>query len=65
MFCLPVFIGMVAYAYLKHSKTVFLKYEKLPEVRCAHRRDVSQNLPHIKTELQLEAVVEIATNFSY
>ena len=46
-------------------KQLFLWCEKLPEVRCTHRRDVSENLPHIETKLQQEAIVEIATNFPY
>ena len=56
---------MIAHACSEYSETVFLRCEKLPEVKCTHRQDMSQNLPHIKTKLQLEAVVEIATNFSY
>ena len=55
---------MIAHACSKHWKTVFLRCEKLPEVRCTHRRDVSQNLLHIETEMQLEAVIEIAIKFS-
>ena len=65
MFCLPVLISMIAHACSEYSETVFLRCEKLPEVKCTHRRDMSQNLSHIKTMLQLEAIVEIATNFSY
>ena len=65
MFCLPVLISMIAHARSKHSKQFFLRSEKLPELRCTHKPDVSQNLPHIETELQREAVVEIATNLPY
>ena len=39
--------------------------KKLSEVRCTHRLELSQNLTHIETELQLQAVVEIATNLQY
>ena len=54
---------MIAHASSEHLETVFLRCEKLPKVRCTRRLDLSPNLPHIETALQLEAVVEIALNF--
>ena len=49
----------------KLENSYFQGVKILPKVRCPHRRDVSQNLRQIETEMHLEAVVEIATNFPY